>query len=67
MKISHKGKIYTVPEFVDLYEDLEQKLEKTTTLADDLCEIFGEMNSELSNWDPKAGEEYERRFNEVKK
>ena len=51
----------------DNVKDLEKKLTKMTTLADDLSHLFNEMHSELANWDPKAGEEYERKFNEAMK
>ena len=47
--------------------DIEQELEKMTTLADDLSHICCEMHSELANWDPKAGEEFEKKFNEAMK
>jgi pantothenate kinase len=46
---------------------IQQELEKMTTLADDLSHICCEMHSELANWDPKAGEEFEKKFNEAMK
>ena len=58
----------------DNVKDLEGKLERRTklniknsTLADDLSYICCEMHSELANWDPKAGEEFEKKFNEAMK
>ena len=51
----------------DEVKDTEEKLKKMTTLADDLSHIYCEMHKDLANWDPKAGEEYEMKFNEAMK
>lgn len=46
---------------------LEDRYKKMKTLADNLAELVGEMHGELANWDPKAGEEFEKKFNEAMK